>query len=212
MGGETYSVSFLDIERGYSTGAGGPLSFMVSYNGGMETFTPTNVSAWSTGAFDFTYATGMNSLLFAGVPVNDNGDHSIGLDLVSISAIPEPSTWAMQWILRFLGHGLHGLSAEIKRVAFRLIPRRDGQSRQREAVLFGQLPFGLRGGTIPSLRRLFNRRVARKRPILALTSARRSMGLLNPRPGFLGYKERSVVDASDGLNYRNISHFNHEDI
>ena len=64
VAGQTYSVSFLDIERAYSTGAGGPLSFD-GYNGGMETFTPTNVSAWSTGAFDFTYATGMNSLLFA---------------------------------------------------------------------------------------------------------------------------------------------------
>jgi|SRR5579871_262431 len=104
VAGQTYSVSFFDIDRAYSTGAGGPLSVMVSYNGSSEIFTPTNVSAWSTGTFDFTYVPGMNSLLFAGVPVNDNGDHSIGLDLVSISAIPESSTWAMM-ILGFLGLG-----------------------------------------------------------------------------------------------------------
>ena len=104
VAGQTYSVSFLDIERAYSTGSGGPLSFTVRYGSASETFTPTNTSAWSTGAFDFTYAPGTNSLLFAGVPVRDNGDHSIGLDLVSISAVPEPSTWAMM-ILGFLGIG-----------------------------------------------------------------------------------------------------------
>jgi hypothetical protein len=102
--GQTYNVSFLDIARAYLTGSGGPLSVTVTYGGTSETITPTNVSTWSTGSFAFTDVVGTNSLVFSGNPVNDGGDHSIGLDLVSIAAVPEPSTWAMM-LLGFAGVG-----------------------------------------------------------------------------------------------------------
>lgn len=104
VAGQAYSVSFLDTARAYSAGSGGPLSFTVAYGADQETITPTSTSTWSTSYFDFTYVAGTNSLVFAGVPVGDSGDHSIGLDLVNVSAIPEPSTWAMM-ILGFLGVG-----------------------------------------------------------------------------------------------------------
>jgi hypothetical protein len=100
--GQSYGVSFLDIVRAYSQGPDGPLSITVSYGTMYETITPNNI--WSTGSFGFTGQSGVTNLVFSGNFVNDGGDHSIGLDLVTLSAVPEPSTWAMM-LLGFAGLG-----------------------------------------------------------------------------------------------------------
>jgi hypothetical protein len=92
--GQTYVVSFLDIAR-----PSGGDAFTVSYGAATATFMPG--SNWTTDTFVFTAAAN-TTLIFAGQSVD--GDRGTALDLVTISAIPEPSTWAMM-VLGFFGVG-----------------------------------------------------------------------------------------------------------
>jgi hypothetical protein len=93
--GQTYVVSFLDIARpGY-----GVDPFTVSYGAANALFTPG--SNWGTDTFTFIAAAGTN-LVFTGQSLS--GDHGSAIDGVTISAVPEPSTWAMM-ILGFFGVG-----------------------------------------------------------------------------------------------------------
>jgi hypothetical protein len=94
--GQIYVVSFLDIARpGY-----GADPFTVTYGATTASFTPG--IDWTTDSFMFTAAANTN-LIFEGQKID--GDHSSALDLVTISSIPEASTWAMM-ILGFLGMGV----------------------------------------------------------------------------------------------------------
>jgi hypothetical protein len=95
--GQGYIVNFLDIARSY----GGVDPFTVSYGSIHQTFTPGSTTVWSSDSFYFTGATATN-LVFTGTVLPD--DHSSAIDSVTISAVPEVSTWAMM-ILGFFGIG-----------------------------------------------------------------------------------------------------------
>jgi hypothetical protein len=95
--GQAYVVTFLDIARTY----GGVDPFTVSYGATSQIFTPGSNTTWSTGSMSFIGAANTN-LVFTGTPLPN--DHSSAIDLVTISAVPEPATWAMM-ILGFLGIG-----------------------------------------------------------------------------------------------------------
>lgn len=95
IAGQSYLVSFLDIARpGYAVEP-----FTVQYGATSALYTP-GVS-WQTQTFSFVAAANTN-LVFAGQVLS--GDHGSAIDLVTVSAVPEPSTWAMM-ILGFLGVG-----------------------------------------------------------------------------------------------------------
>jgi hypothetical protein len=95
--GQAYSLTFSEVARpGY-----GADPFTVSYGlTNFGTFTPT--FSWTQVTETFV-AQSATSLVFAGTFLA--GDHSSGIDNISISAVPEPSTWAMM-ILGFFGVGL----------------------------------------------------------------------------------------------------------
>jgi hypothetical protein len=95
--GQQYVVNFLDIARSY----GGVDPFTVSYGSIHQTFTPGSTTVWSSDSFYFTGAAATN-LVFTGTVLPD--DHSSAIDSVTISAVPEASTWAMM-ILGFFGIG-----------------------------------------------------------------------------------------------------------
>ena len=98
--GESYDVSFLDANRaGYGVN---PVT--VSYVGGgsLGTFTPLSDSfgAVTSGRFTATATTGDINFSVA----SNAGDSDIGIDNVSVSAVPEPAIWAMM-LLGFFGLG-----------------------------------------------------------------------------------------------------------
>jgi hypothetical protein len=94
--GQAYSLTFSEVAR-----PGGADPFTVSYGlTNFGTFTPT--FSWTQVTETFV-AQSATSLVFAGTILA--GDHSSGIDNISISAVPEPSTWAMM-ILGFFGVGL----------------------------------------------------------------------------------------------------------
>lgn len=92
-----YSLSFYLAERaGY---AQNPVT--VSFGGNViGTYAPTSTNFQ---LFTADFATTGSGLLSFSTPVN-SGDADTGLDLVKISAVPEPSTWLMM-ILGFAGVG-----------------------------------------------------------------------------------------------------------
>jgi hypothetical protein len=95
--GQTYTLTFSQVARPYQ----GVDPFTVSYGlTNFGTFTPT--FSWTQVTETFV-AQGATPLVFAGTILE--GDHSSGIDNISISAVPEPSTWAMM-ILGFFGVGL----------------------------------------------------------------------------------------------------------
>lgn len=94
--GQTYTLTFSQIARPYQ----GVDPFTVSYGAtSFGTFTPTFNWTQVTETFVALSAT---PLVFAGTILD--GDHSSGIDNISISAVPELSTWAMM-ILGFFGVG-----------------------------------------------------------------------------------------------------------
>jgi len=110
IAGQTYTLTFSQVARPYQ----GVDPFTVSYGAtSFGTFTPTLNWTQVTETFVAQAAT---PLVFAGTILD--GDHSSGIDNISISAVPEPSTWAMM-ILGFLGVGLAAHRRK-KRFAFRV--------------------------------------------------------------------------------------------
>jgi hypothetical protein len=86
--GQTYNVSFLDIAR-----PSGGETFSVSYGSDiLGVFTPDSSTSWTQNSAASFVADG-SSLIFTSNAVD--GDHSDAIDLVTVAAVPEASTWAM---------------------------------------------------------------------------------------------------------------------
>jgi hypothetical protein len=108
--GQTYTLTFSQIARAYQ----GVDPFTVSYGAtSFGTFTPT--LSWTQVTETFV-ALSATPLVFAGTILD--GDHSSGIDNITISAVPEPSTWAMM-ILGFFGVGFAAYRRKSK-LTFRL--------------------------------------------------------------------------------------------
>jgi hypothetical protein len=91
--GATYRVTF---DLGTGTGACvGPVSLMVSAGAASQTFTNSSTTTnWSSYFMDFTANAATTTLTLQGFSTPSGGIY-IGLDNVSVFAIPEPSTWAL---------------------------------------------------------------------------------------------------------------------
>lgn len=108
--GQEYSVSFDLAARPY--GGADPLTVSAGNSSGMFTITNT---AWSTHSIDFMAPeSGTADLKFLGSTLD--GDSSVGLDAVSIAAVPEPATWAMM----LLGFGMIGFASRRRQRAVRV--------------------------------------------------------------------------------------------
>ena len=110
--GQTYELSFFVGES-----EGPPSEFSVFWNGNpipiADVVNPANATFPGPFVmFDYSglLATGDSTVLQIH-GVQDPGH--IYFDDISVSAVPEPSTWAMM-LLGFAGHWLHGLSPEVK--------------------------------------------------------------------------------------------------
>jgi hypothetical protein len=96
--GQSYTVAFDSVARP-GTGAD---PFTVRYNGLSKTIDPG--LSWASSTWSFMAVAGQN-LVFSATRID--GDHASGLDNIAITAIPEPSTWALM-ILGFAGLGFLG--------------------------------------------------------------------------------------------------------
>lgn len=104
--GDQYRVTFDLAQRaGYGID---PIT--VTIDGKTETFsaltsTSSVTTSWTPYTFTFTADGSMNpSLVFSGL--TQSGDTSVGLDAVSVAAVPEPTTWFMM----LLGFGMIGFA------------------------------------------------------------------------------------------------------
>ncbi len=107
--GKTYTVSFMDAARsGY-----GVDGVTVSYNGNtIYTGTPASTAFNAVNSFTFVYDGSHHDLTIGGTTLqgNDAGsnalhDYNVAVDNFSISAVPEPATWALM-LLGFGGLGV----------------------------------------------------------------------------------------------------------
>ena len=100
--GQEYAFTFW-----YQTDGFQPFALTASFDG-TQLFSVSSGSTggWVEETFYETAASGPNSISFSFSDghSNDQGEGYIGLDSVSVSAVPEPSTWAMI-ILGFCGVG-----------------------------------------------------------------------------------------------------------
>ena len=104
VAGQSYTVAFDSVARP-GTGAD---PFTVSYNGLSRTIDPG--LSWASSTWSFMAVAGQN-LVFSATRID--GDHASGLDNIAITAIPEPSTWALM-ILGFAGVGFLGYRRRIQ--------------------------------------------------------------------------------------------------
>jgi hypothetical protein len=100
--GSKYDLSFYVEGRPYQ----GPAPFTVTINGSTFNFLPPSTSAWTQENVIFTAGLGLNNfgISVGGQSSPNSTDLSIGVDQISVSAVPEPSTWAMM-ILGLAGIG-----------------------------------------------------------------------------------------------------------
>jgi hypothetical protein len=104
----SYTVSFLAAQRSNY----GVLPVNVFFDGlQIGSFTPTSTAFTSVAPFTFTATGGTGSLVFAGI--TGAGDLNTAIDVVSVSAVPEPATWAMM----MLGFGMVGYGLRSRRKA-----------------------------------------------------------------------------------------------
>jgi hypothetical protein len=99
--GSTYTLSFYIAARPGFTADPFNVSIGADNLGNWTASSPT----WTQETVTFTY-NGAATLDFTGT-AQGAGDFSVGVDAVSVSTIPEPSTWAMM-IAGFAGLGLIG--------------------------------------------------------------------------------------------------------
>jgi hypothetical protein len=100
--GQTYAVSMdLGIRNGACVGAGsncdGPIQVSASIAGTSQTFTHTSATAgnvWDRFSMTFVAGAQSESLTIQGVGL-PAGNQYIGLDNVSVSAVPEPAAWVL---------------------------------------------------------------------------------------------------------------------
>ena len=99
--GQQYAVSLdLGILNGLCSGAlrcNGPVQVSASVGGIGQTFTHNTSApgnAWSSYRLDFTASAAEMALTIQGVSL-PQGNFYIGLDNVTVSAVPEPATWAL---------------------------------------------------------------------------------------------------------------------
>lgn len=117
VAGQEYLVSFaLGFSTANSSAAADPGLFVVAKNGssivgdfdpawqGYTSITP----GWSTQTYSFTAGSGTSSLFFAG---GYGAGHYVGLDNVTVTAVPEPETYAMM----LAGLGALGFMARRRR-------------------------------------------------------------------------------------------------
>ena len=129
VSGQTYKVTF-DIA---GNPAGGPTEKTLTGAANAivlisPTFNTTGKSlgnmGWTQVSFDFTATGNLETLTFASTTTADSGNSTFptafgpALDNVAVTAVPEPSTWAMM-ILGFLGVGLAAYRRK-NRLTFRL--------------------------------------------------------------------------------------------
>ena len=97
VAGQAYSLTFFEVGRP-GTGAD---PFSVAYGSTSWSFTPT--FNWTQVTETFVAQAGVTSLVFTGAILG--GDHASGIDNVTLSAVPEPATWAMM-LMGFASIGL----------------------------------------------------------------------------------------------------------
>ena len=110
--GQAYTVSFSASARpdpGNADYASNP--FTVAVNGATLGKYDTKVTAWQSFTTSAFVATGSSaSLSFTGSPTT-TGDNDVGLDAVTVAAVPEPATWAMMLV----GFAMLGAAARYRR-------------------------------------------------------------------------------------------------
>jgi hypothetical protein len=111
-----YTFSFY-----YNTDSQNPFELKASFDGNnLVTIQNSNVSGWTLETFTVFGSVGTNTVQFSFYDSGstERGQGNIGLDTVSVTAVPEPSTWAMI-ILGFAGVGFMSYRRKNNR-AFRL--------------------------------------------------------------------------------------------
>ena len=99
VSGQQYDLTFYVEGRAYQGGT----PYSVDIGVGTNSFGAPVTTNWTKESIIFTAGATADPISFNVAP-QSNSDISIGLDKISISAIPEPSTWAMI-VLGFFGVG-----------------------------------------------------------------------------------------------------------
>jgi hypothetical protein len=99
VAGQQYDLTFYVEGRAYQGGT----PYSVDIGVGTNSFGAPVTTSWTEESIIFTAGATADPISFNVAP-QSNSDISIGLDKISISAVPELSTWAMM-ILGFLGVG-----------------------------------------------------------------------------------------------------------
>lgn len=99
VSGQQYDLTFYVEGRAYQGGS----PYTVDIGVGSNSFGAPVTSSWTKESILFTAGASPDTISF-NVAAQSNRDISIGLDKISISAVPEPSTWAMI-VLGFFGVG-----------------------------------------------------------------------------------------------------------
>jgi hypothetical protein len=100
VAGQQYDLTFYVEGRAYQGGT----PYSVDVGVGSNSFGAPVTTSWTKESILFTAGASAAPISF-NVAAQANSDISIGLDKISISAVPEPSTWAMI-ILGFFGIGV----------------------------------------------------------------------------------------------------------